>query len=219
MIEVASQFVDDPTRVVNRMNVAAPTQVNLQVRIAEVARNIDRQLGIQWNDLSVGINGGRVGFRGGKAVHGDYRPRYGAIRGSFNDRRGAAGAGGGRARHHHGRAEPDRAVGRAGEVPRRRRVSLLDRQRQRHQRPVQGLRHRAELHADGDRRQPDQPQRSATEVSELDFANNADVPSLSTRRAETTVDLASGQSFAIAGLMQNRSSRTPRGCRPSARCR
>jgi pilus assembly protein CpaC len=32
------------------------------------------------------------------------------------------------------------------------------------------------------------------------------VPSLRTRRAETTVDLASGQSFAIAGLMQNQSS-------------
>jgi pilus assembly protein CpaC len=32
------------------------------------------------------------------------------------------------------------------------------------------------------------------------------VPSLTTRRAETTVELASGQSFAIAGLLQNNSS-------------
>ena len=46
----------------------------------------------------------------------------------------------------------------------------------------------------------------ATEVSELDFAKNPDMPSLNTRRAETTVDLVSGQSFAIAGLMQNSSS-------------
>ena len=67
-MQVANQFVDDPTRVVNQMSVAAPTQVNLQVRIAEVTRDIDRQLGIQWNDLSVGINGGRVGFSGGKSV-------------------------------------------------------------------------------------------------------------------------------------------------------
>ena len=66
-MQVANQFVDDPTRVVNRLTVAAPTQVNLQVRIAEVARNVDRQLGIQWNDVSVGINGGRIGFRGGAA--------------------------------------------------------------------------------------------------------------------------------------------------------
>ena len=46
----------------------------------------------------------------------------------------------------------------------------------------------------------------ATEVSDLNFANSATVPSLNTRRAETTVDLASGQSFAIAGLMENHSS-------------
>ena len=71
-------------RVVNRLSVAAPTQVNLQVRIAEVARNVDRQLGIQWNDVSVGINGGRIGFRGGRPVQGDYQASYGAIRGSFN---------------------------------------------------------------------------------------------------------------------------------------
>ena len=32
------------------------------------------------------------------------------------------------------------------------------------------------------------------------------MPALRTRRAETTVDLASGQSFAIAGLMENSSS-------------
>ena len=56
IVQVANQFVDDPTRVVNRLNVAAPTQVNLQVRIAEVARNVDRQLGIQWNDAK-GRNG------------------------------------------------------------------------------------------------------------------------------------------------------------------
>ena len=47
-VQVANQFVDDPTRVVNRMNIQSPTQVNLQVRIVEVARNVDRRLGIQW---------------------------------------------------------------------------------------------------------------------------------------------------------------------------
>lgn len=47
------------------------------------------------------------------------------------------------------------------------------------------------------------------EVSQLDYANaitlNAGgrVPALTTRRAETTVELGSGQSFMIAGLMQN----------------
>ncbi|HYH17402.1 MAG TPA: type II and III secretion system protein family protein [Azospirillum sp.] len=46
------------------------------------------------------------------------------------------------------------------------------------------------------------------EVSELDFANGIQlsqfvIPALRTRRAETTIELGSGQSFAIAGLLQN----------------
>src|SRR6266571_8188820 len=47
------------------------------------------------------------------------------------------------------------------------------------------------------------------EVSSLDFANGLTVagflvPALSTRKAETEVELRDGQSFAIAGLMDNR---------------
>lgn len=47
------------------------------------------------------------------------------------------------------------------------------------------------------------------EVSELTTAgavtiNNFQIPALTTRRAETTVELGSGQSFMIAGLLQNR---------------
>ncbi|MEW5979819.1 MAG: type II and III secretion system protein family protein [Acidobacteriota bacterium] len=47
------------------------------------------------------------------------------------------------------------------------------------------------------------------EVSALDFANAVNIggffiPALSTRRAETEVELADGQSFAIAGLIDNR---------------
>jgi pilus assembly protein CpaC len=49
----------------------------------------------------------------------------------------------------------------------------------------------------------------APEVSTLDFANAAvisgfTVPALSTRRAETEVELKDGQSFGIAGLLDNR---------------
>ena len=50
------------------------------------------------------------------------------------------------------------------------------------------------------------------EVSELSdtgavVVNNIKIPSVSVRRAETTVELASGQSFAIAGLFQNNMSK------------
>jgi pilus assembly protein CpaC len=46
------------------------------------------------------------------------------------------------------------------------------------------------------------------EVSQIDTSNEVSiagttVPGISTRKAETTVELASGQTFAIAGLMQN----------------
>jgi pilus assembly protein CpaC len=49
----------------------------------------------------------------------------------------------------------------------------------------------------------------APEVSALDFANgvtiaNSTIPALSTRRAETEFELQDGQSFVIAGLMDNR---------------
>src|SRR5439155_14854008 len=49
--------------------------------------------------------------------------------------------------------------------------------------------------------------RVAPEVSELDFSNAVSfagfrIPALTTRRASTVIELASGQSFAIAGLLQ-----------------
>lgn len=40
-------------------------------------------------------------------------------------------------------------------------------------------------------------------VSELDFSINSKVPALKSRSAETTVELGSGQSFMIAGLLNN----------------
>jgi pilus assembly protein CpaC len=51
------------------------------------------------------------------------------------------------------------------------------------------------------------------EVSELDYANGVNlsgflVPGLIKRRAQTTIELRDGQSFAIAGLLQSQSQRT-----------
>jgi pilus assembly protein CpaC len=53
----------------------------------------------------------------------------------------------------------------------------------------------------------------APEVSSLDYANavtivGTTVPALSTRRVQTEVELESGQSFVIAGLMDNRMTET-----------
>jgi pilus assembly protein CpaC len=205
VLQVASQFVDDPTRVVNRLSVAAPTQVNLQVRIAEVARNVDRQLGIQWNNISVGVNGGSIGFRGGSKVQGEYQASYGATRGSFNidvvlqalaeeglvtimAEPNLTARSGEPATFLAGGEYPYSSVSDNGTNIQFKNFGI-------------GLNFTPTV-VDGNRISLT----VGTEVSELDFANSTSVPSLRTRRAETTVDLASGQSFAIAGLMQNSSS-------------
>jgi len=41
----------EASRVVNRMTVNAPAQVNLRVRVAEVSRNVDQRLGFNWRAL------------------------------------------------------------------------------------------------------------------------------------------------------------------------
>ena len=46
---LAARFVGDDEEVINQMNVAAPNQVNLRVRIAEVSRDITNQLGFNWD--------------------------------------------------------------------------------------------------------------------------------------------------------------------------
>ncbi|KQN09852.1 secretion system protein [Sphingobium sp. Leaf26] len=45
-------------------------------------------------------------------------------------------------------------------------------------------------------------------VSSLDFSINSDVPALKSRTAETTVELGSGQAFMIAGLLNNETGNT-----------
>ncbi len=209
MLQVATQFVDDPTRVVNRLNVATPTQVNLQVRIAEVSRNIDRQLGIQWNNISVNTGGATVRFRGGSGARGagagGYSTSYGATRGSFNidvvlqalaeeglvtimAEPNLTARSGEPATFLAGGEYPYQTVSDNGTNTEFKNFGI-------------GLNFTPTV-VDGNRISLT----VGTEVSELNFQNNADVPSLRTRRAETTVDLASGQSFAIAGLMENQSS-------------
>ncbi len=205
IVQVANQFVDDPARVVNRLSVAAPTQVNLQVRIAEVSRNVDRQLGIQWNAISLEGGGSRIGFQGGTGVPGGYSARIGATRGSFNidvvlqalSEEGLVTI----------MAEPNLTARSGesadflagGEYP----YSTVSDNGTNIQFKNYGIGlNFTPTVMDGNRISL----KVATEVSELNFANNPTVPSLNTRRAETTVDLGSGQSFAIAGLMENKSS-------------
>lgn len=207
IMQVAGQFVDDPSQVLNRLDVDAPTQVNLQVRIAEVNRNVDRQLGIRWNSVGVSTGNLQLGFVGGSG---------GGV---------GAGAYSARAQYTAGSFSIDvllRALSEEGLVTILAEPNLTARSGE----PANflaggeypystvsdngtnvefkdfgiGLKFTPTV-LDGNRISLN----VGTEVSDLDFSKNENIPSLVTRRAETTVDLASGQSFAIAGLMQNNS--------------
>lgn len=209
VVQVANQFVDDPARVVNRMTVETPMQVNLQVRIAEVSRSVDRQLGIRWNAISGQIGGSRIGFVGGSGVSsaGGYSVGGGTTRGSFSiDVVLQALAEEGLVTI---MAEPN-LTARSGEA-----ASFLaggeypyatvsdDGTNVAFKNYGIGLNFTPTV-TDGGRISL----KVGTEVSELDFSHSDTVPAIIARRAETTVDLASGQSFAIAGLMQNTSSQS-----------
>jgi pilus assembly protein CpaC len=205
VMQVARQFVDDPAQIVNRMDMAQPTQVNLQVRIAEVQRNVDRQLGIQWNELSYGLGGGgRIGFVGGRGAAGGYAVDY-TRTGRLNvdvvlqalaeeglvavlAEPNLTARSGEPASFLAGGEFPFPIVQEGGQVTYEFRNFGV------------GLTFTPTV-VDGNRI----ALRVGTEVSELNFAVPGPVPAINSRRAETTVDLGSGQSFAIAGLMQNSS--------------
>ena len=202
VMRAARQFAD-AERIVNRLEIEEPVQVNLQVRIAEVSRNMDRQLGIRWNELGIG---GRTSFSGGRGVDGGYGVSVTRNPGNINvnvvlealAEEGLVAI----------LAEPNLTARTGepanflagGEFPFREFDEDGVAATQFKDFGV-GLSFTPTV-IDGNRISL----KVATEVSDIDFAGGADVPTLSTRRAETTVDLASGQSFAIAGLIENTSS-------------
>lgn len=53
---IAARFVPDQKHIINDTELDAPNQVNLRVRIAEVSRTVLKQLGVNWNALET-VNG------------------------------------------------------------------------------------------------------------------------------------------------------------------
>jgi pilus assembly protein CpaC len=196
---VASQFVDDPAQVVNRLEVAAPTQVNLQVRIAEVSRSVNRQFGLEWDVAYAGSRTSAAAVANGVNAVTTAVPGF-----NFNVVL--------RALADEGLvsilAEPN-LTARSGEA-----ASFLAGGEFPYLVPTETGQPAVEFRnfgvgltftptvLNGNRISL----RVGTEVSELGAAPSNQPPPINVRRAETTVDLGSGQSFAIAGLMQNTSS-------------
>lgn len=68
--EIASKFIDS-ANVVNKLSIGTATQVMLKVKIAEVSRELSKNLGVNWRAISMpnGTNGMVYGFTSGDASH------------------------------------------------------------------------------------------------------------------------------------------------------
>ena len=222
---VASRYISDPKQLINRMTVDAPNQINLRVRVAEISRDLVKQLGFNWDATSQTSK-----FLFGLAT-GPNPSNIGEVRELSTDLKTAVNNLFGTARFGNTDlntlidaldaeglvtvlAEPNlTAVSgepasflAGGEFPVPTGSNIAN--------GIQtvtvdwkkfgvslsfvatiGPANRINLHV-------------VPEVSELSNAgavqiNGVQLPALTTRHADTTVDLASGQSFAIAGLLQN----------------
>jgi pilus assembly protein CpaC len=70
---IARAYVGDKGGVVDKLTVLGAIQVNVRVRIAEISRQVTRQLGFNWQALGAG-NGWRFGLRSGVATAGFINP-------------------------------------------------------------------------------------------------------------------------------------------------
>lgn len=199
----------------NRLAIAGAVQVNLRVRIAEMGRSLTRSLGLNWNNL-----GGQLGHWG--AIGLATAPYTGTAFGALS----AVGAGPGgfdlngvidalaQDQLVHMLAEPNLTamsgetasflVGGEFPVPVGQEAGAIS---------IDFKQYGVSLAFvptvfDHDRIslkvRPEVSELSTQGAVTLSAGNSSiSVPALTTRRAETTVELGSGQSFAIAGLLQD----------------
>ncbi|MFQ5617803.1 MAG: type II and III secretion system protein family protein [Rhodospirillales bacterium] len=215
---LAVRIAGDEESVINRLGVDSPNQVNLRVRIAEITRGVDKQLGFNWQIL-----GTLGGLSLGLATTNPFASAVSVVNSFGSLTQGASAAFNAEgwdfnavidALEEEGLvtvlAEPNltaltgetASFLAGGEFPilvpdadgrvtiefKKFGVSLAFT-------PTMIGEARVNLHV-----RPEVSQLSSKNAVTL---NNFVVPSLTTRRAETTVELGSGQSFAIAGLLQN----------------
>lgn len=210
---MAVRFVGEKADLINRLGVASPTQVNLRVRIAEVSRDVEKQLGINWrvaytdglrflfstiNPFSASDVSNAIGV-GGSMGNWDVNAVIDAL-----DNEGLISI----------LAEPNlTAVSgetasflAGGEFPilvpdddkvvvefKKFGVSLAFT-------PTLVGENRINLHV---RPEVSQLSNEGAVSVPIGLASAITIPALTVRRAETTVELGSGQSFAIGGLLQN----------------
>lgn len=222
---VARQFVGEKQTLNVAVTVQGSTQVSLRVRVAEVSRNIDRRFGVNWGNLfnngsiAVGLLTGRTTMTNfGSFVPADPTNAYGSVGVAYRGNSGQVNASALiDALDQEGLAtilaEPNLTAS-SGEsanflaggefpIPVPQGSQTVTVEYKRFGVSVEFT----PVVLDGGRLSI----RVRPEVSQLTTVgdlklNNVEIPALTVRRAETTVEMASGQSFAIAGLFQNNAS-------------
>lgn len=223
--ELARQYAGDGKAVLNRLTIGAPVQVSLRVRVAEVQRSVSQELGFDWSTVFNNVGsfaiGAATGGLGGNAasfitdaarsmngVSGSYTNAHGSVTGTLD-----AMASEGLATM---LAEPNLTT-MSGEP-----ATFLSGG----QFPVPipqgfgtvGISYQSfgvsiaftpTVLADGTISMHVAPEVSTISTAANDGAysfpgtNGSSVPAIRTNRADTTIQLASGQSFAIGGLISN----------------
>lgn len=215
-------------KVVNQLKIKTPSQINIRVRVVEVSRNLTHELGFNWE---ASLNRGSANFGlGTGTVGGFFDSSTGAFTGVEGSNFLGVNVGGGEgslsgllsAMNKQGMAsvlaEPNltamsgetAAFAAGGEVP----VVIITNNNVNIDYKSYGVilrmtptllsANRISLHI-------------APEVSELtsvgavELEGGSTIPALTVRRADTTVELASGQSFALAGMLRSSNSQTVTG--------
>ena len=124
--DIASRLVDDGKKVVNGITIHGRDQVMLKVTVAEVQRDVIKQLGVDLTTAGLGFGSAVLDFKSLNpfSVYGQALVPTNAITTTWRSiSYHAAGDGTRRRRAHSGRAEPDRDLGRNRHLPCRRRIS------------------------------------------------------------------------------------------------
>ncbi|HEY2023939.1 type II and III secretion system protein family protein [Paraburkholderia sp.] len=78
VVQALTPFLTDKEVLVNRMTIAQPVQIELRVRITEVDRNVTQQLGINWQSLGNAAGNFFTGVFSGRQIYNLTQPIVGA---------------------------------------------------------------------------------------------------------------------------------------------
>ncbi len=213
--EVAAVTVGSNVPLVDQLQVAGAVQVNLRVRVAEVSRSVSRQLGFNWSTIlsagsfAFGLETGRFATTGAALIGNGIDGVFGTVASRHVNASAVLDA-----MADEGLvtmlAEPNlTAISGAtanflagGElpipVPQALGVTSIE-----YKQYGVSINFTPTVLSTSRISMKVRPEVSAIDTTNSISLNNVVVPALTSREAETEVELSSGQSFAIAGLIQN----------------